>query len=212
MVRLHAARHSDFDMCVALSQKPMHAASVLPPPPGALGDCSLGLGCVLPGDSARLPEAVPPPVANCEGSCGDSGAIAGAWGAGAPSCEAGADVLGDAGLAGGPLLMTPPDEPLPDGRAGAGDPPPERPSWATRGPLAAALAGALSTSRAIASKDSKGAAKPTAAAMKQTRHTRGMKTSLCPRLKRQRKGGRFVRCRTRGRAAHNMALTVSPLT
>jgi hypothetical protein len=121
----------------------MHAASDLPPPPGALGACSLG----LPGDSARLPEPLAPPVANCEGSCGDSGAIAGAWGAGAPSCEAGAEGLGDTGLGdtglgdtglgGGPLVMTPPDplraeDLLPADRV-AVDPPPERPSCAIRG-------------------------------------------------------------------------------
>src|SRR5215468_1063567 len=104
MVRLQASRHSAFVIWVAFSQKPMHAASVLPPPPGALGACSLG----LPGDRAKLLEPAAPPVANCDGSCGDSGAIAGAWGAGAPSCEAGGDVLGDTGLGGGPLVMTPP--------------------------------------------------------------------------------------------------------
>jgi hypothetical protein len=104
----------------------MHAASDLPPPPGALGVCSLG----LPGDSARLPEPVAPPVANCEGSCGDSGAIPGAWGAGAPSCEAGAEGLGDTGLGGGPLVMTPPDPLLPEDLVAALDPPPERASWA----------------------------------------------------------------------------------
>src|SRR5262249_24132420 len=194
MVRLHASRHSNFVICVAFSQKPRHAASVLPPPPGALGVCSLGLPCVLPGDRARLPGAVPPPVANCEGSCGDSGAIAGAWGTGAPSCEAGAEVLGDAGLAGGPPLTTPPDEPPPHGRAEAGDPPLERPSWATRGPLMAALAGAPSTSRAIACKDGKGAAKPTAAAMEQTRRSRDMRTSPLPTSSPgNAKGRRFVR-------------------
>jgi hypothetical protein len=145
MVRLQAARHSPFVIWVALSQKPMHAASVLPPPPGALGACSLG----LPGDSARLLEPVALPVANCEGSCGDSGATGGAWGAGAPSCDAGAEGLGDTGLGGGPLVMTPPDAPLPEGLlpgdlVAAVDPPPERPSCAIRGSRRERVCAALS--------------------------------------------------------------------
>ena len=77
MVRLQACRHSAFVMWVAFSQKPMHASRLLPPPPGALAACSLGLPCELPGDSARLPGR-PLPVANCVCCWGDSGAIAGA--------------------------------------------------------------------------------------------------------------------------------------
>jgi hypothetical protein len=36
-VRLHAARHSAFVICVWRSQKFMQSARVLPPPPGVLG-------------------------------------------------------------------------------------------------------------------------------------------------------------------------------
>src|SRR5882672_7581979 len=77
MVRWQAVRHSDFVMCVAGSQKPMQSAKDLPPPPGALGADWLG----LPGDSAKpfppleLFPPVEPPVENCDGSCGERGAI-----------------------------------------------------------------------------------------------------------------------------------------
>jgi len=56
----------------------MQSARDLPPPPGALGADSLGLGLPEeePGESARLLAPVEPPVANCVGSCGESGAIA----------------------------------------------------------------------------------------------------------------------------------------
>ena len=72
MVRRQAAFHSVFVICVSRSQKPMQSASVLPPPPGALGANSLGLWCGCPGESARVLGAEPP-VANCVDSCGDSG-------------------------------------------------------------------------------------------------------------------------------------------
>ena len=108
-VRLQAARHSAFDMCVAGSQKPMQSAKVLPPPPGALGAYSLGLADEEPGDSARLlAPGEPPPVANCVDSCGESGANAGAWGAGAPIMDCGVEVLGVTGTGGGPLVMAAP--------------------------------------------------------------------------------------------------------
>ncbi len=104
-VRLHAARHSALVMCVPASQNPMQSASVLPPPPGALGADSLG--DADPGDSARLLEPVEPPVENCVGSCGESGAMPGACGAGAASIDDGLEALGATGLVGGPLVTTP---------------------------------------------------------------------------------------------------------
>ena len=55
-------------MCVAAYQKPMQSARDLPPPPGALGACSLGLLDAEPGDNARLLVPVEPPVENCVGS------------------------------------------------------------------------------------------------------------------------------------------------
>jgi hypothetical protein len=74
IVRKQAPRHSRLFICVAGSQKPIHAARSLPPPPGALGADSLGLD--EPGDRAIL-VPVDPPVENCSGSCGKGGAI---WG------------------------------------------------------------------------------------------------------------------------------------
>ena len=81
-VRWHAARHSDFDMCVAGSQNPMQSLSVLPPPPGVLGLVSLGLpGDVAPGVSARLPlpwfAGTPPLEEMPGGTGGESGATLG---------------------------------------------------------------------------------------------------------------------------------------
>lgn len=76
MVRWQAAFHSALLMWVAASQKPMQSAKVLPPPPGALGVDWLELP-EAPGDRARLLPDVTPPVANCVGSCGESGATAG---------------------------------------------------------------------------------------------------------------------------------------
>src|SRR5262245_28058068 len=86
MVRRQAAFHSALVMCVSRSQKPMQSASVLPPPPGALGANSLGLPGEVPGESARLLGAEPP-VANWVGSCGDSGAMGASCGAGAASAD-----------------------------------------------------------------------------------------------------------------------------
>ena len=125
MVRLHASRHSAFVMCVAGSQNPMQSAKLLPPPPGALGADSLGLLDEAPGDRARLPEPVVPPVENCVGSCGESGAIAGAWGVGEPTTDGGLDVLSVTGAAGGPLLMTPLVDDVP-GRTGLAEGDPDR--------------------------------------------------------------------------------------
>jgi hypothetical protein len=88
MVRMHAAFHSALVMCVAFSQKPMQAASDLPPPPGALGAVSLALVEELPGESARL-LCSDPPVENWSGSCGDSGATGAISGMGAASPEGG---------------------------------------------------------------------------------------------------------------------------
>jgi hypothetical protein len=76
---LQAARHSALLMCVAASQKPMHSASDLPPPPGLLGADSLGLPLPdeVPGERARLGEP-PPPVANWLGKGSDKGDSGGA--------------------------------------------------------------------------------------------------------------------------------------
>jgi hypothetical protein len=67
-MRLHAAFHSPFVICVAGSQKPMQSLKLFPPPPGVLVACSLGLPPV-PGERARLLGlAMPPPdgvVAGC---------------------------------------------------------------------------------------------------------------------------------------------------
>jgi len=89
MVRTQAAFHSDLLMCVSRSQNPMQSASDLPPPPGALGADSLGLtGEEGPGDSARL-GCTTPPVENCVGSCGDSGAMGASSGVGAAIADGG---------------------------------------------------------------------------------------------------------------------------
>ena len=127
MVRWQAARHSGLLMCVALSQKPMQSASDLPPPPGALGADSLGLA-ELPGERARLLCAGTPPPEICVDSCGDSGAMAGAWAAGGWSV-AGPPVEVEAagGGAGGVVVSTVPlwvdDEVGPVGCVGGdGDP------------------------------------------------------------------------------------------
>jgi hypothetical protein len=130
---LQAARHSVLVMCVAASQNPMQSAKVLPPPPGALGADWLGLPDELPGDRAKLPEPVVPPVENCVGSCGESGAIAGAWGAGDPTMDDGLDALGATGDAGGPLVMTPLGDDVPE-RVGLADRDPDR-VWAIACPL-----------------------------------------------------------------------------
>src|SRR4029078_7674053 len=106
IVRLQAARHSAFVMCVAASKKPMQSARLLPPPPGALGADSLGLPDDAPGDSARPLAPVDPPVANCVGSCGESGAMACGWGATEGSDDAAlVEGLGIAGAAGGGVVI-----------------------------------------------------------------------------------------------------------
>jgi hypothetical protein len=128
MVRLQATRHSAFVMCVAGSQKLMQSSKVLPPPPGALGADWLGLPEDAPGDRAMLlaPVPVEPPVENCVGSCGEFGAIAGALGKVAGSVDDGpVEGLGVAGAAGGPVVMTPLGEVLPE-RPGLADGVPDR--------------------------------------------------------------------------------------
>ena len=97
MVRAQAAFHSTLLMCVSRSQKPMQAASDLPPPPGALGADALGLTEEEPpGDSARLGCATPP-VANCVGSCGERGAMGASSGSGAAIAEGGVTRSGGGG-------------------------------------------------------------------------------------------------------------------
>jgi hypothetical protein len=82
---MQAARHSRLVMWVAGSQNRMQSSSVLPPPPGVLGAASLE-----PGESASEPcLAVPPPDKTLGDTCGDKGAMAGTWGAGAPIAEGG---------------------------------------------------------------------------------------------------------------------------
>src|SRR5436190_24233309 len=101
MVRTQAAFHSDLLMCVSRSQNPMQSASDLPPPPGALGADSLGLtGEEGPGDSARL-GCTTPPVENCVGSCGDSGAMGASSGVGAAMADGGGGRCGGGGGMGG---------------------------------------------------------------------------------------------------------------
>jgi hypothetical protein len=97
MVRAQAAFHSVLLMCVSRSQKPMQSASDLPPPPGALGADSLGLGAEEAlGDSARL-GCVTPPVANCVGSCGERGAMGASSGSGAAIADGGVTRSGGGG-------------------------------------------------------------------------------------------------------------------
>jgi hypothetical protein len=74
----------------------MQSASVLPPPPGALGADSLGLPDAVLGDSARL-GWVTPPVANCVGSCGESGGIGASSGMGAAIADGGVVASGGGG-------------------------------------------------------------------------------------------------------------------
>jgi hypothetical protein len=104
MVRRQAAFHSVLVICVSRSQKPMQAASVLPPPPGALGADSLGLDEDVPGERARLLGA-DPLVANCVGSCGDSGATGASSGMGAAIAD-GVVVTSGAGGGADVLMVT----------------------------------------------------------------------------------------------------------
>ena len=97
MVRAQAAFHSTLLMCVSRSQNPIQSASDLPPPPGALGADSLGLGAEEAlGDSARL-GCVTPPVANCVGSCGERGAMGASSGSGAAIADGGVTRSGGGG-------------------------------------------------------------------------------------------------------------------
>src|SRR5581483_1869660 len=83
-MRTQAAFHSALLMCVPESQKPMHASTVRPPPPGALGADSLGLA-----EPLALLCVVVPPVANWDCSWGDRGAICPCGVMGVPITEAG---------------------------------------------------------------------------------------------------------------------------
>src|SRR5262245_37053572 len=97
MVRTQAAFHSALLMCVSRSQNPMQSARDLPPPPGALDADALGLPPEdVPGDSARL-GCVTPPVANCVGSCGESGAMGASSGMGASIADGGITLSGGGG-------------------------------------------------------------------------------------------------------------------
>jgi hypothetical protein len=92
-VRLHAALHCCFVMCVVGSQNAMQSSKVLPPPPAALGAASLW----LPGVRANVLCLGRPPLDGVLGDCGgDRGAMLGACGAGVPIADAGggAAVLG----------------------------------------------------------------------------------------------------------------------
>jgi hypothetical protein len=81
----------------------MQSTSRLPPPPGVLGAVSLGLD--EPGERARV-LTVDPPVANCVGSCGESGAMSGSSCLGGRLSEGPVD--GVSGVNGrGPLKLTP---------------------------------------------------------------------------------------------------------
>jgi hypothetical protein len=96
MLRTQAAFHSAFVMCVPRSQKPMQSASVLPPPPGALGAVSLGLPPEDPGVRARLGRTMLE-VANCSGSCGERGATGASSGSASPIAEGGVAAMTGAG-------------------------------------------------------------------------------------------------------------------
>ena len=105
-VRVQAERHSVLVMCVPASQKPMHASSVSPPPPGALGANSLGLAVEVVDEKPEVVEEdveldvvvftpdEPPLDSISAAGAGESGAIAVAWGAGVPMAEGGSEVVG----------------------------------------------------------------------------------------------------------------------
>ena len=61
-VRVQATRHSTLLIWVPLSQKPMQACSVSPPPPGVLGADSLGLALEAADDAVRSVLTGPPPL------------------------------------------------------------------------------------------------------------------------------------------------------
>ena len=95
--RWQAAFHCCFVMCVSRSQKPMQSLKLLPPPPAALGACSLA----LPGVSANELGLAAPPLDAVAGGCdGDRGAVVGVCGAGVPIAEAGGAMLVAAGFGG----------------------------------------------------------------------------------------------------------------
>jgi hypothetical protein len=99
-VRVQAERHSAFVMWVPLSQNPMQASMVSPPPPAVLGEDSLGLVLVAVGEVTVSVRAVPPLEAIVEAGGGDSGATAVVWGIAVPIAERGsvpADTLGAGG-------------------------------------------------------------------------------------------------------------------
>jgi hypothetical protein len=82
----------------------MQSASDLPPPPGALGADSLGLAEEeVPGDSARF-GCTTPPLENCVGSCGGSGATGASSGIGCAIADGGVTLSGGAG--GGAMVMS----------------------------------------------------------------------------------------------------------
>ena len=81
----------------------MQSASVLPPPPGALGADSLWLPEDEPGESARLGCGVPPPEI-CVGSCGDSGGMGASSGRGAAIADGVVVTSGAGGGAEVPLV------------------------------------------------------------------------------------------------------------
>jgi hypothetical protein len=86
-------------MCVAGSQKLMQSLTVLPPPPGVLVACSLG----LPGERANvLGLATPPPDGVVVDCGGDGGSVAGVCGAGVAIAEGGGGVAVVAAGGGGP--------------------------------------------------------------------------------------------------------------
>jgi hypothetical protein len=95
--RWQAAFHCCFVMWVSRSQKPMQSLKLLPPPPAALGACSLA----LPGERANELGLAAPPLDDAAGGCeGDSGAVMDVCGAGVPIAEGGAGVAVAAGFGG----------------------------------------------------------------------------------------------------------------
>lgn len=101
---MQAARHSALLICVPLSQNPMQACSVSPPPPGVLGADSLGLALDAVGE-ATVPAAdvpvvdapgaeLPPLDSMSWAGGGERGATAGCWEAGCAMAEGGSGVSG----------------------------------------------------------------------------------------------------------------------
>ena len=105
--RAQDALHSAFVMCVPRSQNAMQSCKVLPPPPATLGAASVELVLEPAGEAILSVLAEPPAVRIVVVTDGDNGARACAWGAGAPTADAGvgAAAVGGAGRAVAALIL-----------------------------------------------------------------------------------------------------------